>query len=162
MLLENTAQIQNVIKMAYPKFSTNGDMINEVSSANGADLGSSALERLEYEFIAAGLSMSPDEKSTKAHYKFLHSAQGLMSGAASSYKLHMLYSGTLTVAFACLVSAVVVYYTLPASRISSTVYLFITSILHGAMMFASSFVEEEQQFWYWITTAWAVYIHLRS
>ncbi|EEA18857.1 transferase (Gpi7), putative [Talaromyces marneffei ATCC 18224] len=162
MLLENTVQIQNVIKMAYPKFSTNGDKINEVSSANGTGLGSSALERLEYEFIAAGLSMSPDEKSTRTHYKFLHSAQSLMSGAASSYKLSMLYSGTLTVAFACLVSAFIAYYTLPTPLVASTVFLFITSVLHGAMMFASSFVEEEQQFWYWITTAWTVYIHLRA
>ncbi|KUL82339.1 hypothetical protein ZTR_10516 [Talaromyces verruculosus] len=162
MLLENTVQIQNVIRMAYPKFSANGDKINAVSSANGAELGSSALERLEYEFIAAGLSMSPDEKSTRSHYKFLHSAQSLMSGAASSYKLSMLYSGTLAAAFACLVSATVAYYTLPTCRRSSTTFLFITSMLHGAMMFASSFVEEEQQFWYWITTAWAVYIHLKS
>lgn len=162
MLRENTVQIQNVIKMAYPKFSTNGDKINEVSSANGAVLGSSALERLEYEFIAAGLSMSPDERSTRTHYKFLHSAQSLMSGAASSYKLSMLYSGTLLSAFACLVSAVVAYYTLSTSRVSSMGFLVITSILHGAMMFASSFVEEEQQFWYWITSAWAVYIHLKS
>lgn len=162
MLLENTVQIQNVIKMAYPKFSANGDKINEVSSANRAELGSSALERLEYEFIAAGLSMSPDEKSTRSHYRFLHSAQSLMSGAASSYKLSMLYSGTLAAAFACLVSATVAYYTLPTCRRSSTTFLFITSMLHGAMMFASSFVEEEQQFWYWITTAWAVYIHLKS
>ena len=118
MLLENTVQIQNVIKMAHPKFSANGDKINEVSSAKGAAPGSSALERLEYEFIAAGLSMSPDEKSTMTHYKFLHSAQSLMSGAASSYKLSMLYSGTLTAAFACFVSAVVAFYTSPTSRYS--------------------------------------------
>lgn len=162
MLLENTVQIQNVIKMAYPKFSANGDKINKVSGANGAELGSSALERLEYEFIAAGLSMSPDEKSTMTHYKFLHSAQSLMSGAASSYKLSMLYSGTLVAAIACFASAVVAYYTLSTSRHSPTGILFITSMLHGAMIFASSFVEEEQQFWYWITTAWAVYIHLKS
>ncbi|EED12545.1 transferase (Gpi7), putative [Talaromyces stipitatus ATCC 10500] len=162
VLLENTAQIQKVIKMAYPKFFSNDKIFKDVSNGNGAHLSSSALERLENELIAAGMSESADESSQKAYYRFLHSAQSLMSGAASSYKLSMLYSGTLMAAFACLVSGVIAYCTLSTSQTSSTVFLFVTSMLHGSMMFASSFVEEEQQFWYWISTAWAVYIHLKS
>ena len=39
---------------------------------------------------------------------------------------------------------------------SATVYIGLASVLYDAMMFASSFVEEEQQFWYWMCAAWAL------
>lgn len=32
--------------------------------------------------------------------------------------------------------------------------LALVTVLYGVMMFASSYVEEEQHFWYWTTTAW--------
>lgn len=35
-------------------------------------------------------------------------------------------------------------------------------LAYGAMMFASSYVEEEHHFWYWATTAWLAYIGLRG
>ncbi|MGG6497429.1 UNVERIFIED_CONTAM: hypothetical protein NY603_31355, partial [Bacteroidetes bacterium 56_B9] len=40
----------------------------------------------------------------------------------------------------------------PAS--SAGVYFALISLLYGVMMFASSYVEEEQHFWYWLTPAW--------
>jgi len=45
---------------------------------------------------------------------------------------------------------------------------FIVAMSFGMMMFASSYVEEEQQFWYWITTSHFIiaflqrYIFLKS
>lgn len=35
------------------------------------------------------------------------------------------------------------------------------SLLYGIMMFASSYVEEEQHFWYWATTAWLMLLWLK-
>ena len=34
------------------------------------------------------------------------------------------------------------------------------TVLYGVMMFASSYVEEEQHYWYWMTSAWLVYLAL--
>lgn len=33
------------------------------------------------------------------------------------------------------------------------------TILYGVMMFATSYVEEEQHFWYWATAAWMAYLY---
>lgn len=33
---------------------------------------------------------------------------------------------------------------------------------YGVMMFASSYVEEEQHFWYWSTTAWLAFAALQG
>ena len=35
-------------------------------------------------------------------------------------------------------------------------------VAYGAMMFASSYVEEEQHFWYWATTAWFGYLGVKG
>jgi ethanolamine phosphate transferase 2 subunit G len=38
------------------------------------------------------------------------------------------------------------------------VYFALNIFLYGIMMFASSYVEEEQHFWYWSMTAWLAYL----
>jgi ethanolamine phosphate transferase 2 subunit G len=167
IILENTAQILNVVKMAFPKFLSDP----ERSSAQCYQDIHTTFDKLECYWLSASLSTTNglDNETShaafqKAQYRFLHEAQSVMSGAASSYKLSMLYSGSFIAAVACIIAAIIAYCTLPktSSSSSSTLFLLTTSTLHGAMMFASSFVEEEQQFWYWIATSWAVYIHLRS
>lgn len=45
---------------------------------------------------------------------------------------------------------------LPRQSWRSQVPFLLTCVLYGVMMFASSYVEEEQQFWYWATSAWMV------
>lgn len=40
--------------------------------------------------------------------------------------------------------------------------LSVVTLLNGIIMFASSFVEEEQQFWYWITSGWWVLVALKE
>lgn len=36
------------------------------------------------------------------------------------------------------------------------------SLSYGGMMIASSYVEEEQQFWYWAASAWGVILLIRE
>lgn len=84
--------------------------------------------------------------------KFLLTAQDSLSGTASSYNIPRMVIGMI-------LSAIIIMLTLSSfptlwpPTTASTFFTF-TSILYGVMMFASSYVEEEQQFWYWITPAW--------
>jgi len=43
----------------------------------------------------------------------------------------------------------------------ATVPFLIVTLLYGIMMFASSFVEEEHNFWYWAATGWLALLSLR-
>lgn len=76
-----------------------------------------------------------------------------MSGVASNYDIFLLYlgQGLAVAALALAIGALWksnVKYTTPLVAFSSL------TILYGVMTFASSYVEEEQHFWYWATAAW--------
>ena len=45
---------------------------------------------------------------------------------------------------------------------STGLWITLVGIAYGAMMFASSYVEEEQQFWYWVTSSWLGWLLLKS
>lgn len=45
---------------------------------------------------------------------------------------------------------------------TSAAPLSVITAAYGIMMFASSYVEEEQHFWYYCTTAWLAYVSWRG
>jgi ethanolaminephosphotransferase len=91
---------------------------------------------------------------------FLRKAQRLMQNTASNYQVSSLYAGCVTAGIAVLIAVWVAYRKV---RIIGTSASFLTAILlaYGGMMFASSYVEEEQQFWYWISSAWIAILHVK-
>ena len=66
-----------------------------------------------------------------------------------------------------MISAVIVLLMLPTVVPSllklNSAGLWIASMTtaYGIMMFASSYVEEEQHFWYWIASAWIAWQYLK-
>ena len=76
-----------------------------------------------------------------------------MTTMASNYDMNRLVTGGIvaTAALGAGIAAVVV--SPKAGPGKWPAFSFIT-ILYGVMMFASSYVEEEHHFWYWITSAW--------
>lgn len=83
-----------------------------------------------------------------------------MSHTASNYNLTRLGLGVAAAAIALLMAFTA---SLPALReSSSTGLLFIVlTLAYGGMMFASSYVEEEQHFWYWCSSGWLAWLLLR-
>lgn len=88
-------------------------------------------------------------------------AQEKMSSAASDYDLSRLITGSALAGVAVILSLI-------ASadwlwRFPGPVFFFIFTITsYGVVTFASSYVEEEQQFWYWILGGWVLYLHIKS
>ena len=83
----------------------------------------------------------------------LRKAQDIMKGAATNYELDKMYAGVALAALATICAAISCYPALANLSLASLTLLS-TFLLHGILMFASSYVEEEQQFWYWTTSAW--------
>jgi len=82
-------------------------------------------------------------------------AQDLMSSTASNYNMTKLVVGQILALLSLLFSLVSMGPILAESFMTSIPFMFVT-IAYGFMMFASSYVEEEQQFWYWVTSAWFI------
>ena len=107
---------------------------------------------------AANSKGHKDEKDALS--QFLYKTQDGLSSTASSYDVPRMVAG-VGFASASLILAVFAFPTFwPPSLAGSA--LTVTTLLYGVMMFATSYVEEEQHFWYWMTPAWLTFLAIRS
>jgi ethanolaminephosphotransferase len=84
-----------------------------------------------------------------------------MSSTASNYDVPKLFAGQVFTSSATLLAFVAAGPTFAGSIKTSGPFLGI-SLLYGIMLFASSYVEEEQHFWYWATTAWLTLLWIKG
>lgn len=87
-----------------------------------------------------------------------------MSSTASNYDLLKLQTGIATALASVVLAGSGVYLggrNSISAPSSTLVFGIAASTAYCIMMFASSFVEEEQQFWYWIASAWFTWVYAR-
>lgn len=83
-----------------------------------------------------------------------------MSSTASNYNLSRLGLGIGLAALATVAGIATVSTTLLDNR-TTGLWTSIVFIAYGIMMFASSYVEEEQHFWYWASPSWLGWLLLK-
>lgn len=93
--------------------------------------------------------------------KFLKYAQKIMSGTASNYNLARLYAG-IGIAWLATMAALFISAKVVLDARSTGLWMSSIAISYGVMMFASSYVEEEQQFWYWATSSWLGWLVVKA
>jgi ethanolaminephosphotransferase len=83
-----------------------------------------------------------------------------LSGTASNYDLPRMAAG---IGLATISLVLVCIHALSQQQLLSIDSVVFTAMIaaYGGMMFASSYVEEEQHFWYWSTTGWAAFLYCR-
>ncbi|KAK9437806.1 Alkaline-phosphatase-like, core domain protein [Metarhizium brunneum] len=90
---------------------------------------------------------------------WLRKAQDLMSSMASNYDIPKLALGQ-TLALVAVVCNVLAMTRLGTAGVGNILPLVVMTVSYGGMMFASSYVEEEQHFWYWSSTIWIGHLGL--
>jgi len=78
---------------------------------------------------------------------------------ASNYDMTRLFTGLGFAATACVLSLTGTI--IGSSSIVSLAPLAVVTLSYGIMMFASSYVEEEHHFWYWMSSAWMSWLVIK-
>lgn len=84
-----------------------------------------------------------------------------MSSTASNYNITRLVVAQVIALTAVLLASLAALPTLSRSFRAATPFLLLT-IAYGLMTFASSYVEEEQHYWYWIGSGWLAWLCLKG
>lgn len=163
ILARNARQLLNTIKAAFPSSTFDHESIGS-SCASGADTG---IEGAQCAWLEVEQLLSNDETANDAFpslgpalLRFSRIAQVVMSSTASNYNIFRLCLGLLITGAAALLVSPVVYHECARSAYTGAFLAFMV-VGYGGMMFASSYVEEEQQFWYWTCSGWIFYLHIR-
>ncbi|KAI9641559.1 major facilitator super transporter protein [Ciborinia camelliae] len=161
ILLRNAKQILSVVTATFPSFENDGPSENCHALSSGVD--DLACQWRSITQNLAGLEAN--EKNRQAWFtavtKWLKEAQELMSGTASDYDVKKLITGQSFAALT-LVMAAVAAGPFILDHFKASIPLLAISLLYGIMMFATSYVEEEQHFWYWTSTGWLFLLSVKS
>lgn len=91
--------------------------------------------------------------------QFCRHTQAVLSQTASNYNLTRLVLGIAAATISLVLAVAASHRDLSQPRSAATLFGLLLA-LYFIMMFASSYVEEEQHFWYWITPPWICYVLL--
>ncbi|EGD90213.1 hypothetical protein H112_02685 [Trichophyton rubrum D6] len=165
LLLENAQQIIKIVKQTYPGYKFDSTTA-QLSHCDGSP--NSEIAELECKWQRAQQMISQAVEDTtlfpaieQSLIDFLRTAQIMMSSTASNYNLPRLYEG---IAFSGIAFMLSLYACMQKGRNGTAAvgYMFLVLLGYGALMFASSYVEEEQHFWYWMASGWIFYLYWKS
>ncbi|KIW20627.1 hypothetical protein PV08_01203 [Exophiala spinifera] len=157
LLYENAEQIHRIAQATFPAAFAQAPP--DCSTASGDD--ASVLACLWYQVEIAHSDRTAPSTSIPSLTTFLYKAQTLLSGTASNYDLTMMQAG---IALATLALGLCLPSFIPSLLRAGVdgVMLGFTMLMYTITMFASSYVEEEHQFWYWIFSAWLVVLFCKD
>lgn len=91
---------------------------------------------------------------------FARQAQKLMSSTAGNYNIRKLYTGIIFSLISSVFSLTIPFRTVPKRSMSGGYFALIV-VMYSILTFSSSYVEEEQHFWYWVSSMWIFYLCIR-
>ncbi|KAI0378756.1 alkaline phosphatase-like protein [Hypomontagnella monticulosa] len=163
ILVRNARQILDIVTATYRGSSSVGRYYDPDCARPGSPAEELACEWQQVSKVAEQIpeGEEPDDDWMLDVSKWLSKAQTLMSSMASNYDIPMLIYGELA-AIGAFIAAVCAVAASSSITVSSLAPFTLITLLYGIMMFASSYVEEEQHFWYWTTSAWLLYLAIKS
>jgi len=164
LVLQNALQMHTVAEATFPtEFDTirDSDACSTIETRTDAQDLACLWSAAEASFKQTILTSMDAKPAIDDLYRFLRKAQDILSGAASNYNLSRMYIG-IGIAIAAVSCSIL---SATAQRLSAALPAFVfvlVMLIYSITMFASSYVEEEHQFWYWALGAWLVTMVCKS
>lgn len=155
ILYENALQMCDIANASFPDVFQHGEHSVSCNEQDPSDESQLLCAWSRVEDTATKIHKGQDVYSDAmtAARNFLQLAQKILSGTASNYDLPKMRTGIALAGLACVLALFCGWSCLRESGFEGGAFL-VLSATYAATMFASSYVEEEQQFWYWILGAW--------
>jgi ethanolaminephosphotransferase len=157
ILVRNARQILNIVTAAFGSELFDSESSIDPCALEQTEINELACQwrKLNGEAYVLAARNSLDKKWLGDMSQWLRRAQDLMSSMASNYDMPKLYIGQAIAAIAAVTSAMVLV-SLKTHHDGQILPFSLLALVYGAMMYASSYVEEEQHFWYWSSSTWLV------
>lgn len=153
LYLRNVEQILQLLRATFPLF-------NHSNSTYNCETLPDSVEKLacQWRFLTEIIPVNSQDEANLQIWQnsismWLKKAQEIMSNVATNYGLSRLRFGVTISIFGLGLSIYASSQFITREIISCSIF-YIIVFLHGITMFGSSYVEEEQSFWYWATSAW--------
>ncbi|KAF3925030.1 hypothetical protein AA313_de0204784 [Arthrobotrys entomopaga] len=154
ILNTNAKELSKLISASYPDF----DRLLAQGKCNEKKTDLDTLACIWHSAVASNI---PTEKM-KLFTKFASECQDILTSAATNYDTEsMLFAILLGFASLALFLTTWVVDGIDGSLFYKLLF-WALSLSYGGMMIASSYVEEEQQYWYWVSTGWGVILFIRE
>ncbi|EXJ90947.1 hypothetical protein A1O1_04054 [Capronia coronata CBS 617.96] len=161
LLFENAEQISRIARATFPGTFTNEVLSKECATTAGDDVDVLAcLWKQVLDDHEAGTS-SHSSNHIEQLISFLYKAQTLLSGTASKYDLGSMQIGIGLSVLALALCLPNFVQGVQRCGVEGFILCFIM-LIYAFTMFASSYVEEEHQFWYWILGAWLIVLYCKD
>ncbi|EXJ72454.1 uncharacterized protein A1O5_04958 [Cladophialophora psammophila CBS 110553] len=163
LLYGNAEQVLRIAEATFPrefgKMSTSAKC--SITDGEDAEILACLWQRVGEEHRAIAADESHSIPSTTCLKAFLYKAQNLLSGTASNYDLTSMQAG---IGLSVLALALCVPSFIQGILLAGVdgVILLVIMIAYAVTMFASSYVEEEHQFWYWSLAGYMVILHCKD
>lgn len=156
ILIRNARQIINIVTAAFgPElFDSSTDPCKDDSEINQL---ACEWRKINNQAQAQSTAAAVDPAWLTSTSDWIRKAQDLMSSMASNYDMSKLYLGQ-GAAFLGVILCIIVAVSEGTYKHGFILPLASLAITYGIMMSASSYVEEEQHFWYWCSTIWLAFL----
>ncbi|KAF4506391.1 hypothetical protein G6O67_006481 [Ophiocordyceps sinensis] len=163
ILLRNAQQILDIVTATFGEelFDIHGTMdpcVLEVTSTHELACG---WRKIGKQAATLTSNAQVDQAWLSETSAWLRKAQDLMSSMASNYDMPRIFMGQ-SLALAAVIAVGAVAMLQGAYKGAQLAPLLLITMSYGTMMFASSYVEEEQHFWYWSSTLWIAWLGSRA
>lgn len=163
ILVRNARQILDIVTATFGKdlFDMHGTIDPCVLEATSTHELACEWRKISKRAASLTHAAEDDQLWLSAMSAWLRKAQDLMSSMASNYDMSRIFIGQ-GLAIAAVVITGVVAMLQGACKASYLTPILLITLSHGIMMFASSYVEEEQHFWHWSSTLWIAWLGSRA